>query len=285
LKKVVGRNEGGDDDGGDKPDLDDGEDLGIEEIDPNDDGKERKSAGSESGDKSKEKQNSGNFTTPSGGKEVLDWASLFQNREESMLMEKSELAHYSCTKLMREMEAAEESESEEENDLGEGDDGELVKLPEKLLEIAMEIDSGQGLPDNLYEIPDRMEISDKNENLQNKMSLDSRGQLGNGEKWGPVLVEKRISRRTQGGKPVLEKAWERKKLVNLESGKGNSKSYLSAHTLSKSEINDVAREVGVCLGKEQKDVDNAISMIQDSDLGRAEVFSRECDACVHEGKK
>jgi hypothetical protein len=59
-----------------------------------------------------------------------------------MLMEKSELAHYSCTKLMREMEAAEESESEEENDLGEGDDGELVKLPEKLLEIAMEIDSG-----------------------------------------------------------------------------------------------------------------------------------------------
>jgi hypothetical protein len=53
-----------------------------------------------------------------------------------MLMEKSELAHYSCTKLLREMEATEESESEE------GDDGELVKLPEKLLEIAMEIDSG-----------------------------------------------------------------------------------------------------------------------------------------------
>jgi hypothetical protein len=39
----------------------------------------------------------------------------------------------------------------------------LVQLPKRLVEMAMEIDSGQGLLENLYDIPDMKENSDKGE--------------------------------------------------------------------------------------------------------------------------
>jgi hypothetical protein len=41
------------------------------------------------------------------GRKVASWASLFQSDEADMLLEASELGHYSCTKFLREIEAIE----------------------------------------------------------------------------------------------------------------------------------------------------------------------------------
>jgi hypothetical protein len=48
----------------------------------------------------------------------MDWISLFQNREESAQMEQSEFAQYSCTKLLRQIEVAAESNSKMEESGG-----------------------------------------------------------------------------------------------------------------------------------------------------------------------
>jgi hypothetical protein len=100
------------------------------------------------------------------------------------------------------------------------------------------------------------------------------------ERWGPVLVEKRLSRRNQDRRSVLEKAQDRKKLVNLEGGKGNSKSYHSSNVLSNDEISNIAREVGVCLDKNQVETNNAVREIQSSDSSRAVLYADNCEICV-----
>jgi hypothetical protein len=69
----------------------------------------------------------------SGGSKVMDWISLFQDSGECMQMESNELTQYSCTTLLREMEAAANSDSDmDEVGLGGGGDkdDELVHLPE-----------------------------------------------------------------------------------------------------------------------------------------------------------
>jgi hypothetical protein len=239
------RGGGGGDNGGDNLDQGGDENLGMEEIDPEGDLDDRKQVDGKSGGKSNTKQNPSSFSSSGGGRKVMDWISLFQDRKESRVMENSELAQYSCTKLLREMEVVADSDSEEQGKgLVECCDNELVQLPKRLVEMAMEIDSGQGLPENLYDIPDMKENSDKGES-----SLAMAEDGGVRERWGPVLVEKRLSRRNQDRRSVLEKAQDRKKLVNLEGGKGNSKSYHSSNVLSNDEISNIAREVGVCLDK------------------------------------
>jgi hypothetical protein len=60
---------------------------------------------------------------------VASWASLFQSKEESKQMEKSGIGHYSCVRLLREMEMA-GSESEEKLENLDGDEFELVRFPD-----------------------------------------------------------------------------------------------------------------------------------------------------------
>jgi hypothetical protein len=47
-------------------------------------------------------------------RKVVDWASLFQNGKECSVLRGSEIGQYSCSKLLKELEAA-DSESDEEN--------------------------------------------------------------------------------------------------------------------------------------------------------------------------
>jgi hypothetical protein len=113
----------------------------------------RKPAIEKGGDKSKEKQSSNKFSTPGSGRKVMDWVSLFQNSEETKMMENSGLAHYSCTQLLKDMEAAAESDCDsDKGDMVSGFDDEIVQLPENLLETTMEIDTAHGLNIKLDEL-------------------------------------------------------------------------------------------------------------------------------------
>jgi hypothetical protein len=76
----------------------------------------------------------------------MDWVSLFQNSEETKMMENNGLAHYSCTQLLRNMESTVESDSDsDKGDMVSSFDDETVQLPENLLETAMKIDAAHGL--------------------------------------------------------------------------------------------------------------------------------------------
>jgi hypothetical protein len=86
----------------------------MEEIDPEGDLDDRKQVDGKFGGKSNTKQNPSSFSSSGGGRKVMDWISLFQDRKESRVMENSELAQYSYTKLLREMEVVADSDSEEQ---------------------------------------------------------------------------------------------------------------------------------------------------------------------------
>jgi hypothetical protein len=77
----------------------------------------------------------------------------------------------------------------------------------------------------------------------------------------------------------LEKAQDRKKKMNLEGGKGNSKSYNPFSVLSHSDIAQIAKDVGVSLGSNQIESDLSILEVQNSDLVRSFEFEKGCDAC------
>jgi hypothetical protein len=91
-------------------------------------------------------------------------------------------------------------------------------------------------------------------------------------KWGLVLEEKRPSRFQQDSRAVLEKAQERKKKVNLEGMKGNTKSYNSFSVLAANEISKIVDATGISLGVDQIARDEFIIDIQTSDSNRANVF-------------
>jgi hypothetical protein len=91
-------------------------------------------------------------STPTGSKKVMDWVSLFQEREETMTMENSELTQYSCSILLREMETLVSDLEEDGIDMMHGDD-ELVRFPEQWIQENFGPDKELGLPENLFEIP------------------------------------------------------------------------------------------------------------------------------------
>jgi hypothetical protein len=117
--------DGDDNDPGDQNENDNG----MEELDRDMDLEKRapsrggKSAGADFG------QGCRTCSTLAGGRKVMDWVSLFQNREETMAMENSELTQYSYSRLLREMEAAMSDSDEEGIDMLQ-DDNELVRLLE-----------------------------------------------------------------------------------------------------------------------------------------------------------
>jgi hypothetical protein len=162
--------------------------------------------------------------SPESSKKVASWASLFQNKEENSMVEKSQIGQYSCMKLLREMEMA-ESESDEEPKNVESDDLELARIPEKWCQMLGSSEMAQLLPEDLYSIPEA-EIKARQEADQNEVAATKIIKPGNqARKWGHVLVEKRQSRMTHDGRSILEIAQGRKKKTNLEvsSGMTNAK--------------------------------------------------------------
>jgi hypothetical protein len=103
------------------------EDNGEEEINKDLDLEVKGSTRERSSRKSNDFQTSISTSTPEGRKRVSNWASLFQTPEENMMVEKSKVGQYSCTKLLRDMEMA-ELEFEEEDKMLEVDDEELIRL-------------------------------------------------------------------------------------------------------------------------------------------------------------
>jgi hypothetical protein len=143
---------------------------------------------------------------------VASWASLFQNKEENDILGRSKIGHYSCTKLLRKMELAEQDSEDEIERMVEE---ELVTLHADWCKKIEKLEYSQCLLENLYVIPESEMQSDNvgdgvDKQMQNKL------QRGTKKKWGHVLVEKRPSRRPHDGKSILKIAQERKKRSNLE---------------------------------------------------------------------
>jgi hypothetical protein len=137
----------------------------------------------------------------------MNWVSLFQNSEETKMMENNGLAHYSCTQLLRNMESTVESDSDsDKGDMVSSFDDETVQLPENLLETAMEIDAAHGLNIKLDELSGMGGEGSGMTFAQEKDRVEDKVQKRSSEGWGPVLVEKRHSRRNCDGGTVLEKA-------------------------------------------------------------------------------
>jgi hypothetical protein len=130
----------------------DGEDPGIEEIEHDivHDGTLPKGGSNNSKDKG---QNSGNSSSPTGCRKVADWASLFLSRNENSKLMGSAIGQYSCTNLLKELDAA-NSESEEENFMLVDGDDELIKVPDSWLEKMENRDENHGLPDNPFDSPE-----------------------------------------------------------------------------------------------------------------------------------
>jgi hypothetical protein len=150
VERVGGEKVGEDDkDGGDFPDQDNGENPGLEK-EPQGSFEIRKQVADKSDNKGKEGQSTNKFSTPGSSRKVMDWISLFQNREENKMIENSGIAHYSCTQLLRDMEAAADFKSESgRKDEVTGFDDEVMHLLEDLLQATMKIDYAQKLPGTL----------------------------------------------------------------------------------------------------------------------------------------
>jgi hypothetical protein len=88
---------------------------------------------------------------------MMDWISLFQNSDENRLLHETEVGQYSCTKLLREMEAAESESEGGDIVMNNADEEELVHLPEAWLENLADKKSGGGLPNNLRTLPELQE--------------------------------------------------------------------------------------------------------------------------------
>jgi hypothetical protein len=87
-------------------------------------------------------------------RKVASWAGLFQDDEEARKMGRSEIAEYSCIRLLREMEALEQEEEEDEMQPMDQDDNELVTLHLNWCEKIADNMNVDGLPENLYNIPE-----------------------------------------------------------------------------------------------------------------------------------
>jgi hypothetical protein len=84
---------------------------------------------------------------------VVTWAKLFQNNVEQFDLGSCEIGQYSCTKLLREMEAV-DSEAEDETSDAAVEDVEMVFLSD---EVCAKISSGnllKDLPEGIYTLSD-----------------------------------------------------------------------------------------------------------------------------------
>jgi hypothetical protein len=83
----------------------------------------------------------------------MNWVSLFQDSEDTMRMENSELAQYSCSRLLRGMEAAEVESNEEKYPMCMYD-AELLRFPAEWIKEEEIKKGAQDLPDNIYSLPE-----------------------------------------------------------------------------------------------------------------------------------
>jgi hypothetical protein len=217
-------------------------------------------------------------TIPSGSRKLMNWVSLFQDSEDTMRMENSELVQYSCSRLLREMEAT-EVESDEEKDPMCMDDAEVLRFPAEWIKEEEIKKRAQDLPDNIYNLPKLRSDCGVVSKTEEEMNLDGNPKKEGEPKWGPILVEKRPSRIPKDGRTVMEKAQARKKLVNLEGTKGISKTSNPFSALSSEEIITIAKDVGVSLGVSSNEIDKSILEVQSSDISRLENFNSKCDQC------
>jgi hypothetical protein len=248
VENGEGIKDGRDNIDGDDNDPSNGDDTGLEEFEHDLSQGIDKTSGQDKGAKSADKPTS-SYSTPAGSRKVDDWASLFQNKDEGEALGRSEIGHYSCTKLLREMEVA-MSDSGDEDSVMAREEDELTLLSRGWLEKTLEDSEMRDLPDNLYVMLELAEQLDGGTIMSdNQLEEDKKPKAREDkQKWGPILVEKRPCSGRQDGKTVMEKAQDRKRMANLDGVGGNSKSYNSFLVLSNREIASIASIVGVDLG-------------------------------------
>jgi hypothetical protein len=75
---------------------------------------------------------------------------------------------------------------------------------------------------------------------------------------------------------MMEKAQERKKIVNLEKAKGISKTSNSFFVLDTEEICNAAKVVGINLGDDQTAESRSVSDIMNCDRDSSSTFDENC---------
>jgi hypothetical protein len=151
--------EGGDDNDNDDGDQGDGYDNGIEEYEHDPEPEVRKGSEGEKKDSGNrdQHQQQGSSSTPAGSRRVADWVSLFQISDKCRTLEDMELGQYSYSRLLQELEAV-ESDSEHDDPMVTKEEDELVRIPDRWLEIAENCSMNSKLPMDLYTLP---EVSDQ----------------------------------------------------------------------------------------------------------------------------
>jgi hypothetical protein len=212
-----------------------------------------------------------------GGRKVMDWVSLFQGCEDEVMLKSNELSHYSCTRLLRKMEAAGSGSDEEmEAEMVGVDDGELVSIPGSWLDSGNKHEEDNGLLENLYILPELKSSESVVVNC-NGEGDDLGLENGNKSKWGPVPVEKRPCRRPKDGRTIMEKAQERKKVYNLEVLKGINSQSNPFSVLSYEKISSIASTIGVNLGCSEYEIGKSTVLLQECD--RDLIFEQNCKPC------
>jgi hypothetical protein len=153
----------------------------------------------------------------------------------------------------------------------------LVRLLAEWIKEESESMNVQGLPDDLYSLPElKFDLATVNKGVDG-VSLKGNTKKEGKTKWGSVLVEKRSSRNPRDGRTIMEKAQERKKLANLEGPKGNSKYANPFSVLALDEISLVAKVVGVSLGSTVEEIEEPARVVQENGKIRLGLFEGQCD--------
>jgi hypothetical protein len=220
-----------------------------------------------------------NSTPPLGSSQkVADWVGLFQSEGERKMMEPAKIGQYSCTKLLKDLEApgVESGEDEVMDELG---DDELVHLSENLCQRLIDARDNKDLSEDLYVIPEVILDSEVEAEKKLEVGKMKMGAKKKKEKWGPTLVEKRSSKGQHDGKTILDKAQERQKRTNLEGGAGISKTSNSFSVLSSSIISELANVVGISLGGDSKGIDFSSREMQEAGVIQTKLFEESCRTC------
>jgi hypothetical protein len=194
---------------------------------------------------------------------------LFQDDDSIKRLEFSKIGGYSCSKLLREMEAMEVEKEDDELSVDKLDD-ELTTLPESWCQSPGKEEMCLDLPHNLYQIPEIVEPTQEKVMVDQGVSCGKQGvaldkcQQGGKNKWGPTLVSKRPSRGQNDGKSMLDKAQESKKIHNLEAARGKKQSTNSFAALRTDDVEMISNVGGIDLGTNKESRKKLVS----------EVFSR-----------
>jgi hypothetical protein len=100
----------------------------------------------------------GSSSRPSSNRKVATWASLFQTEDENFGLERSKMGQYSCSRLLREMEAV-ESEAEDEIASMTVVDVEMMTLHATLCAKLTKNKCDTYLLDDIYSIPGMMDTT------------------------------------------------------------------------------------------------------------------------------